>query len=367
MKKLLLIVPSLHQGGLEKVCAATARLMQPYFDVQIAIFDSRNIAYDNKGIQVADLRLPSRPDKIGKIINVLKRGFRLRRLKKDEHIDIAYSFGPTANLANIASFGKAEKWLGIRSYMDMGNPKQIRLFAKCADRLVCCSETICREVQEKYQCRKAVTLQNPFDMKEVKVLSEKEEAETPWSEGRILISMGREDPVKGFWHLIKSFSIVHAEYPDTKLMIIGKGEFLPYRELADRLGIDEAVYFAGLKKNPYPYLKRGSLYVLTSYYEGFPNAMVEAMSMGLPVIATDCMTGPREILEDKYGILIPNMSPEEDFDPAHITQEEENLAREIMAFLEDDRKAQHYREMALRRAGDYTAESYIQKIRDWAQ
>ena len=123
MKKLLLIVPSLHQGGLEKVCAATARLMQPYFDVQIAIFDSRNIAYDIKGIQVADLRLPSRPDKIGKIINVLKRGFRLRRLKKDEHIDIAYSFGPTANLANIASFGKAEKWLGIRSYMDMGNPK----------------------------------------------------------------------------------------------------------------------------------------------------------------------------------------------------------------------------------------------------
>lgn len=92
MKKLLLIVPSLHQGGLEKVCAATARLMQPYFDVQIAIFDSRNIAYDIKGIQVADLRLPSRPDKIGKIINVLKRGFRLRRLKKDEHIDIAYSF-----------------------------------------------------------------------------------------------------------------------------------------------------------------------------------------------------------------------------------------------------------------------------------
>lgn len=366
MKKMLLIVPSLHQGGLEKVCAATARLLQPYFDVQIAVFDSRNIAYDIKGVSVVDLHLPSRPDKIGKAINVIKRGLKLRSLKKREHIDIAYSFGPTANLANIASGGSSEKWFGIRSYMDMGNPKQIRLFCRCADRVVCCSETICREVREKYQCGKAVTLQNPFDMQEVKALSMQEEAELPWSEGRILISMGREDVVKGFWHLIKSFSLVHAKLPDTKLMIIGKGEFLPYRELAGKLGIDDAVYFTGLKKNPYPYLKKGSLYVLTSYYEGFPNAMVEAMSMGLPVIATDCMTGPREILEDQYGILIPNMSPEEDFDPQNITEEERNLAQEIIDLLEDKDKTEHYCKMAVKRAGDYTVESYIEKIQNWA-
>lgn len=367
MKKLLLIVPSLHQGGLEKVCAATAKLLQPHFDVRIAIFDSRNVAYDIKGIPVADLRLPSRPDKLGKIINVLKRGWKLRCLKRQEQIDIAYSFGPTANLANIASGGRACRWLGIRSYMDMSNPKQIRLFCKSADRVICCSETICREVQDKYHCNKAVTLQNPFDMKEVKELSEREEAELPWSDGRILISMGREDPVKGFWHLLKSFSLVHRELPDVKLMIIGKGEFTEYRELAGKLGVDDAVYFTGLKKNPYPYLKRGSMYVLTSYYEGFPNAMVEAMSMGLPVIATDCMTGPREILEDKYGILIPNMSPDVDLDPENITDEEKNLAQEIMALLEDQNKMEHYREMARKRAADYTAESYVEKIREWAE
>lgn len=367
MKKLLLIVPSLHQGGLEKVCAATARLLQPYFDVRIAIFDSRNIAYDIKGIPVIDLHLPSCPDKIGKIVNVVKRGWRLRRLKKQEGIDIAYSFGPTANLANIASGGRGVKWLGIRSYMDMGNPRKIRLFCRCADRVVCCSETICREVQDKYRCGKAVTLNNPFDMQEVKMLSEREQAELPWSGGKILISMGREDVVKGFWHLLKSFSLVYKELPDTRLMIIGKGEFQPYRELAVRLGIDEAVYFTGLKKNPYPYLKQGTMYVLTSYYEGFPNAMVEAMSMGLPVVATDCMTGPREILEDRYGILIPNMSPKEDYDPANITDEERGLAREIMGLLTDSDKMEHYREMALKRAAEYTAESYVEKICAWAE
>ena len=366
MKKLLLIVPSLHQGGLEKVCAATARLLQPYFDVQIAIFDSRSIAYDIKGIPVVDLRLPSRPGVIAKVINVLRRGMRLRKLKKKEQIDIAYSFGPTANLANIASGGRAKMWLGIRSYMDMGNPKQIRLFCRCADMVVCCSETICREVQEQYRCGKAVTLQNPFDIKEVKMLSGREEAELPWKEGRILISMGREDSVKGFWHLLKSFALVHEKLSDTRLMIIGKGEFEPYKELAEKLGVNEDVFFTGLKKNPYPYLKKGTLYVLTSYYEGFPNAMVEAMSMGLPVIATDCKTGPREILEDRYGILIPNMEPEPDFDPLHITEEERDLAGQIIGLLEDQDRMQHYREMALKRAGDYTAESYIEKICGWA-
>ncbi len=366
MKKLLLIVPSLHQGGLEKVCAATARLLQPYFDVQIAIFDSRSIAYDIKGIPVVDLRLPSRPGVIAKVINVLRRGMRLRKLKKEAQIDIAYSFGPTANLANIASGGRAKMWLGIRSYMDMGNPKQIRLFCRCADMVVCCSETICREVQEKYRCGKAVTLQNPFDIKEVKLLSGSEEAELPWKEGRILVSMGREDSVKGFWHLLKSFALVHEKLPDTRLMIIGKGEFEPYKELAEKLGVNEDVFFTGLKKNPYPYLKKGTLYVLTSYYEGFPNAMVEAMSMGLPVIATDCKTGPREILEDQYGILIPNMEPEPDFDPQNITEEERDLAGQVIGLLEDQDRMQHYREMALKRAGDYTAESYIEKIRGWA-
>lgn len=367
MKKMLLIVPALHQGGFEKVCVATARLLQPYFDIRIAIFDSRNIAYDIKGIPVADLHLPSRPGIPGKVLNVIKRGMKLRALKKREHIDISYSFGPTANFASIASGGRERKWLGIRSYMDMGNPKQIRLFCGCADRIICCSDVICREVRDKYRCDKAVTLNNPFDIQEVKALSVSEEAELPWDGGRIIISMGREDAVKGYWHLLKSFSLVHAKLPDTKLMIIGDGEFQPYKKLARELGVDEDVYFTGLKKNPYPYLKKGSLYVLTSYYEGFPNAMVEAMAMGLPVIATDCMTGPREILEDQYGILIPNMSPDENFDPQNITEEESGLAGQIIALMENKDEMKHYHEMSLKRAGDYTTESYIEKICKWAR
>lgn len=367
MKKMLLIVPALHQGGFEKVCVATARLMQPYFQVQIAIFDSKDIAYDIKGIPVVDLHLPSREGKLAKVCNVLKRGVKLYQLKKKEKIDIAYSFGPTANIANIASFGKAKKWLGLRSYMDMENPKQIRVFCHCADRVICCSQVIQHEIEEKYRCRNAVTLNNPFDLKEVAALAKKERVELPWEQGRILVSMGREDTVKGFWHLIKSFSLVHRKLPDTKLLIIGQGEYTAYRELSVALGIDDAVYFTGLKKNPYPYLEQSALYVLTSYHEGFPNAMVEAMALGVPVIATDCLTGPREILEDKYGILVPNMAPEEDFSLENITDEEIALADRIAALLEDEEQMAHYRKMSLKRAGDYTTEGYIANILAFAK
>lgn len=367
MKKLLLIVPALHQGGFEKVCVETAKLLKPYYEIQIAIFDARDIAFDTTGIPVTDLQLPSREGRLAKILNVLRRGRKLYRLKKKENIDITYSFGPTANLASIASFGKDEKWFGIRSYMDMGNTRQIKLFCRCADRVICCSETICREIQEQYGCSRAVTLSNPFDIQEVEDLSVREMAELPWTEGRILVSMGREDVVKGFWHLIKGFALVHQKLPDTKLMIIGQGKYTQYKELVSRLGLEDAVYFTGLKKNPYPYLKKSSLYVLTSYYEGFPNALVEAMALGVPAIATDCMTGPKEILGKDYGILVPNMSPEADFDPAHITEEEDALAKQIIALLEDEKQMKHYGEMARKRAGDYTAQAYVKKIRAWVE
>ena len=362
MKKILLIVPSLHQGGLEKVCAETARLLRPRFDVKIALFDSADIAYEVRGIPVADLRLPSRPGRLGKALYVILRGLKLRALMHREQIDIAYSFGPTANLASIAAGGAAEKWFGIRSYMDMSSPGRVRLFCRYADRVICCSETICSEMRTKYHCDKAVTLSNPFDMRRIRALAEREEPVLPWTGGRILVSVGREDPVKGFWHLLKSFSLVHERLADTKLLIVGEGEFRAYKELAAGLGIADAVCFTGLKKNPYPYLKKSSLYVLTSHYEGFPNAIVEAMAMGLPVIATDCMTGPREILEDRYGILVPNMSPEENFDPHSISREERKLADEMTALLEDHDRAAHYGRMALERAGAYTAEAYVEKI-----
>ena len=370
MKKLLLIVPSLHQGGSEKVCATTAVVLKPYFDVQIAIFDSQNIDFDVEDIPVTDIGLPSRPGKLAKVLNVLRRAHRLKRLKMKEQIDIAYSFGPTANLANVFAgrlFSRkgAKCWLGVMSYMDMDS-SWLGLFCKKADRLLCCSETLRGMIEKKYACGCTYTLTGFFDIPQIRARAEEEEPQLPWRDGRIIVSMGREDVVKGYWHLLKIFSLVHKELPDTKLLIIGKGEFTEYKKLAADLGVADAVHFAGLQKNPYPYLKKGTLYLLTSYWEGFPNALVEAMAMGLPAVATDCMTGPAEIFDGKYGVLVPNMGKEPDMDASHIEEEEENTAARVAALLQDGEELARYSRLSVERAGVFSKEAYIRKIREWS-
>lgn len=368
-KKIMLIVPMLHQGGFERVCVATARLLEPYADVYIVVFDSKDIAYDIKGLHVTDLHLGVREGKIGKIWNVMKRSLAVRKLKKEWGVDIAYSFGPSANMVNVFSKTKGEVWTGIRSYMDMGNTRLIRLFSRHSDRVLCCSKRIEEEITSRYRCRNAVTLYNPLDVSALEQNAAEEEIRMPWEDRKnIIVSMGREDDVKGFWHLLKSFSLVRKEVPDAKLMIIGDGEFEEYKALAKGLGVGDEVHFTGMKKNPFPYLHAAKVYVLTSYNEGFPNALVEAMALGIPAIATDCLTGPREILckgDVSYGVLIPNMSLVKNMDPLAISGEEEHLADEIKRMLTDQKYYDKYQEAARVRAKDFSNACYVECIRGW--
>ena len=362
-KKVMLIVPMLHQGGFERVCVATARLLAPYCEVCIVLFDSHDIAYDIEGLDIIDIHLGVREGLIGKVFRVLQRSLKVRQLKRQLRPDIAYSLGSTANIVNALSGRQAKIWVGLRSYMDMEDEGKIRLFVKKADKILCCSKKIEEELREKYRCDKAVTLYNPLDMADLQTKAEAEKPQLPWKDDRrIIVSMGREDDVKGFWHLIKAFALVKRKAADTGLMIVGDGDFKPYKKLAEELGVGEDVYFTGMKRNPFPYLQSAQIYALTSYREGFPNALVEAMALGLPAIATDCPTGPAEILEDQYGILIDNMSPEVNYDASVITEEESNLAAQIKDLLENPEQMAHYREMSMKRARDFTNEKYVELI-----
>ncbi|NLL78175.1 MAG: glycosyltransferase [Clostridiales bacterium] len=382
-KKIMLIVPMLHQGGFERVCVATARLLEPFFDIYIIIFDSKDIAYDIKGLNVIDLHMGVKKDMAGKLLNVVKRSFMVRRLKKKLTIDIAYSFGPTANLVNVFSRRREQVWTGIRSYMDMENERKISLLCKLSDKILCCSKMIEEELAKKYNCKKAITLYNPLDVEEIRKNAEAGGPRLPWDNAEhIIVSMGREDDVKGYWHLIKSFALLQKDIPEVKLMIIGEGDFEEYRNLAKRLEIADHIFFPGMKKNPFPYLKAAEVYVLSSYNEGFPNALLEAMALGIPVIATDCMTGPREILQKKYisegeakagkitgaidadyGVLIPNMSPEKNLDAGLITEEEKVLYEEIKRMVTDRGHYEKYKKVALMRAGDFSNKAYVEILK----
>ena len=381
-KKIMLIVPMLHQGGFERVCVATARLLEPFYEVYIVIFSSRDIAYDIRGLRVIDLHMGAEDGKLRKIRNVFRRSRKVSSLKKELGVDIAYSFGPTANLVNVFSRSSGKTWCGVRSYMDMGNPRLLKLFCSRSDKIVCCSRVIEEEIREKFQCTKTVTLYNPFDIREEQEKTAQEEERMPFQDcGSVIVSMGSQDDVKGFWHLLKSFALLYKKKPEARLLIVGEGDFQEYWKLAEDLKISGAVSFPGVKKNPFPWLNLGSIYVMTSLNEGFPNVLVEAMALGKPVISTNCMTGPAEILMDDfkayvgkeeyidgdYGILIPNLDTEKNLDASLITPEEERLAQQMMRLLDSTILYEKYKKASLERAAGFSNEAYAGKLREMAE
>ncbi len=120
------------------------------------------------------------------------------------------------------------------------------------------------------------------------------------------ITIGSLKEVKGHKYLITAFSKVVKNIPNSKLIIIGEGPLRKELELLIKeLALSNDIILMGRKKNPYKYLSNTNIFILSSITEGFPNVLIEAMALGLPIISTNCETGPKEILQDgKYGILV---------------------------------------------------------------
>jgi glycosyltransferase involved in cell wall biosynthesis len=122
-----------------------------------------------------------------------------------------------------------------------------------------------------------------------------------------LVAMGRLHPQKGFDSLLRAMRIVHDTAPDLHLTVLGEGPLRSDLEaLRDGLELQDVVYFPGRVKNPAAVLRQAELFVMSSITEGFPNVLCEAMALGLPVISTDCPSGPAEIIQDgRSGLLVP--------------------------------------------------------------
>ena len=127
----------------------------------------------------------------------------------------------------------------------------------------------------------------------------------------MIVGIGRLTRQKDFPTLIRAFAAVRKKLP-CRLIILGEGKDRGGLEhLAKRLSLSEQIAMPGFVENPYAYLKRAALFVLSSAWEGSPNALTEALALGVPVVATDCPSGPREILKDgAIGCLVPVGDPD---------------------------------------------------------
>lgn len=394
-KKMMLISPMLHQGGFERVCVTTARLLAPYFDITIVIFDSADIAYDVEGLSIIDIHLGVRKGKIGKLLNIIRRSLKVRKLKKEMKPEIVYSFGATANMVNAFSkTGKEKVWLGLRSYRDVEETVKIQLFVKLADLFVCCSKDIESVLKSKFGAKKTAVLYNSYDVAAIRSQALEGKVHLPFEETdengkriRYLITMGRDDDLKGYWHLLKVFYLIHEKFPESRLVLIGDGSFDKYKQLARELNLLDKVYFTGLQKNPYPYLAKGEIYLLTSVNEGFPNALAEGMALSLAPVSVNCKSGPAEILTGKestdsaasilrqkkengeksviygeYGILVPAMDGHLNLDAGEISEEERNMADVVMDLMANPLQLQFYQKAAGERAAVFTYENYVKQI-----
>lgn len=164
---------------------------------------------------------------------------------------------------------------------------------------------------------------------------------SPDRERPLIVACGRLSPQKGYPHLLDAFAEIRRDL-GAHLWILGQG---PDRGALERrisrLGLAGAVRLLGFQNNPYPYMAAADLFVLSSLHEGFGNVLVEAMATGTPVVATDCMHGPAEIIRDgESGLLVPPADPQA-------------LASAMRRVLTDPALAQRLAERGQARAQDF--------------
>ncbi len=179
-----------------------------------------------------------------------------------------------------------------------------------ADRVIAVSKGVKNDLVKTipYLRRKVEVIYNPIFSNEIMV-RKNEPIDDSWflsQKAPTIISVGRLTLQKDFVTLLKAFTIVKKEMC-AKLVILGEGEERENLEkLAKDLEVLDDVYMPGFVSNPYKYMGKANVFVLSSIYEGFANVLVEALACGIPVVSTDCESGPREILDNgKYGKLVP--------------------------------------------------------------
>lgn len=162
-----------------------------------------------------------------------------------------------------------------------------------------------------------------------------------WKSGRrAIIAIGSFKTQKDYPNLLQSLHRLQ-ETRDARLLILGEGSLRGELEhLVSSLGLQDSVLMPGFVPDPYPYLAHADLFVLSSAWEGLPGVLIEALVAGVPVVSTDCPSGPAEILENgTYGRLVP-------------VGDSEALAAAMAEALD----VQHDRDMLRRRGNEFSVE-----------
>lgn len=308
IKRIMFISPTITGGGAERVVSVLSScLADRGYHVDLILYERRNNEYSLSN-NVNVFLLPKEKKGQTKSAYLISKFFYLRKLIKRLKPDVLIPFLPyQVEQCFAASIGLGIPFVvTVRNnpQFDTPNEKMRRRrdwIAKHADAVFLQNkEQMCyfdADIQKK-----CFVVANPI---QDEVLNS-----TYLNRGRTrnIVSVGRLEMQKNQKLLIRVFSKVHQLYPEIKLDIYGKGSMeSELQNLINELGMEKAITLCGRTNNIVKTLNRYDLFVLSSDYEGMPNALMEAMGVGIPCISTNCPTGPEELIgiQNERGILVP--------------------------------------------------------------
>jgi len=355
--KVMFLIPHVSGGGGERVLSDLARGLG---DETVLVVFEKKFSYPFRG-RLVSLDLPiDRSSVLSRFTGFVRRAFRFRRLLAEERPNVVISFMGEANLINALVCRRAlltvhnhmTAYSGMRGAIEASFVRMLNKTLYRRATVIAVSQSIKEDLIENFGMspERVVVIPNAVDPTEIAKMTD-EAVACPWSPDMpMVITAGRLSPEKGQDHLIRAFADVRKKVP-CQLAILGTGEREgELKQLCSQLGISNDVHFLGWQANPFKYISKATVFVSASLTEGFGLAVLEAMACKVPVIATDCPGGQREIVGNEFGILVS---------PASETE----LAAAIFRLLSDSSLRSRLATAGLRRVEDFNHGIFMDRYR----
>ncbi|AUJ23654.1 glycosyltransferase [Virgibacillus dokdonensis] len=362
--KLLIFLPSLAGGGAERTIINIMKYLDKSIFSVTLVMISANIDNYSRHEYLdevdSDIKIEYLNSKISKY-SLLKIVNNFVEIINEEKPDLIFSTTLNANFISIicANISKVKCPVIIRESTNRSQLKTnlfVRLLTRYlynkANAIVSLSQGVKKDLQESFRVinERNKVIYNPIDVPYIN--NKKLEPVNDLVKNnkfKYIITVGRLIEAKDQKTLLKSFKLISKEIK-SRLLILGKGpEEQKLRNICEQLNIVDQVIFLGFKKNPYKYMNMSDLFILSSKREGFGHVLVEAMAIGIPVVSTNCYSGPSEIITNKnIGRLVEVGD--------HVA-----LANEAMQLLKNRDDYNKVSSLAQKRALEFKADSIVKK------